>query len=68
MAIDGYSINGDSVKPRALSQLRTYDNYGRVSPSPSKIELNSMISKKANSGTKTPMAKRNFLSDLPWED
>jgi len=26
MAIDGYSINGDNVKPRAMSQLRTFDN------------------------------------------
>jgi hypothetical protein len=69
IAIDGYSINGDHVKPRALSQLRTYDNnMGRVSPSPSKIEINSLISKKAYSGTKTPMVKRGILSDLPWED
>ena len=68
MAIDGYSINGDNVKPRAMSQLRTYDNYGRGSNSPNKIELTSLTSKKTNSGTKTPMPKRGLLSELPWED
>lgn len=69
MAIDGYSINGDNVKPRAMSQLRTFDNnYGRGSNSPSKIELTSLTSKKTTSGTKTPMPKRSLLSELPWED
>lgn len=68
MAIDGYSINGDQPKPRALSQLRTYNNNGSVSHSPSKAELSSLLTKKSNGGTKTPMTKRGILSDLPWED
>lgn len=68
MAIDGYSINGDKVKPRALSQLKTYNNNGSISSSPSKIELNSLLGKKSNGGTKTPMTKRSVLNELPWED
>lgn len=68
MAIDGYSINGDKVKPRALSQLRTYNNNVSISSSPSKIELNSLLGKKSNGGTKTPMTKSIVLNELPWED
>jgi hypothetical protein len=68
MAIDGYSINGDKVKPRALSKLKTYNNNGSMSSSLSKIELNSLLGKKSNGGTKTPMTKRSVLNELPWED
>ena len=68
MAIDGFSINGDTVKPRALSQLKTYNNYGSTSSSPSKIDLNSSLTKKSMGGTKTPMTKRSVLNELPWED
>jgi hypothetical protein len=69
MAIDGYSINGDQHKPRALSQLRTYNNYGSVSNTPSKLELSSLLTKKSNGGgTKTPVTKRGLFNELPWED
>ena len=44
MAIDGFSINGDKPKPRALSQLRTYDKInGSGITSPIKLELNSLL-------------------------
>jgi len=69
MAIDGYSINSDQQKPRALSQLRTYNNYGSVSNTPSKLELTSLLTKKTNGGgTKTPVSKRGLINELPWED
>ena len=51
MAIDGYSLNGDTIKPRAMSQLKTYNNYGSTSNSPSKLELTSLLNKKTNGGT-----------------
>lgn len=67
ISIDGISVNGYVTKPRASSNLRTYDN-GKGSYA-QKIELSSIFKpKRTINGLMTPAPKKSILDDLPWED
>jgi len=67
ISIDGISVNGYVTKPRASSNLRTYEN-GKGSYA-QKIELSSIFKpKRTVNGLMTPAPKKGILDDLPWED
>ena len=65
ISIDGFSMNGYLSKPRAISNLRTYDNANQYSAQ--KIELSSIFKPK-NGLHMTPGPKRGLLDELPWSE
>lgn len=65
ISIDGVSVNGFQTKPRAISNLRTYDNGNNYSAQ--KIELSSIFKPKNNLHM-TPGPKRGLLDELPWSE
>ena len=65
ISVDGVSVSGYMAKPRANSNLRTYDN-GKYAQ---KIELSSIFKpKRTVNGLMTPAPKKGILDELPWED
>jgi len=68
ISIDGFQINAQKPKPRALSNLRTINGYG-LDAVGRQVDLNSLYSKKNNTqGMMSPAPRRKILDDLSWEE
>ncbi len=65
IAIDGFQINAQTPKPRALSNLKTIGGYGSLK---AQLEMGGSSSFKKSAGLFSPDPRKKILDELPWED